>query len=75
MQQVEPRRPHVIAYASRTLNAAESNYSITHMEMLIVVWSLRRFRDIIYGYDITVYIDHSAATRLFKGKNLLGRLP
>ena len=74
MQQVEPRRPHVIAYASRTLNAAESHYSITHLEMLAVVWSLRHFRDIIYGYDITVYTDHTAVTQLFKGKNLSGRL-
>ena len=74
MQQTEPRRPHVIAYASRTLNAAESRYSVTHMEMLAVVWSLRHFRDIIYGYNITVYTDHTAVTQLFKAKNLSGRL-
>ncbi len=74
MQQVDPRKPHVIAYANRTLNVAESHYSIAHMEMLAVAWSLRHFRDIICGNDITVYTDHSAITQLFQCKNLSGRL-
>ncbi len=73
-QQVEPRKPHAIAYASRTLNAAKFHFSITNMEMLAAVWCLRHFRDIIYECDITVYTDHSAVTQLFKGKNLPGRL-
>ncbi len=38
-----------IAYASRTLNRVESNYSITHQETLPVVWVLKHFRDIILG--------------------------
>ncbi len=63
-----------IAYASRTLNPAESNYSATHQETLAVVWALKHFRDIILGYPITVYTDHAAVTELFKGKNLTGRL-
>ena len=74
MQQVDGRRPHVIAYASRTLNDAESRYSVTHLEALAVVAMLRHFRDIIFGYPITVFTDHSAVTQLFKGKNLTGRL-
>ncbi len=73
-QQVEPRRPHVIVYASRILNAAESHYSVTHMEMVAAVglWSLRHYRDIIYGHGITVYTDHSVVTQHFKGKRTLG---
>lgn len=74
MQQGEPRRPHVITFAGRTLSIAVSHHFITHMEMLAVLWSLRPFRDIIYGYDITVYTDHTAVTHLLKGKNLSGRL-
>ena len=63
-----------IAFASRTLNPAESNYSVTHQETLAVVWALKKFRDIIHGYPITVYTDHAAVTELFKGRNLHGKL-
>ncbi len=63
-----------IAFANRTLNRAESNYSVTHQETLAVVWALKHFRDIILGYPITVFTDHAAGTELFKGRNLTGRL-
>ncbi|XP_037790751.1 uncharacterized protein LOC119586129 [Penaeus monodon] len=46
------------AYASRKLNTAETHYSITDLEPLAVVWSLRHFREIILGYDIEVLTDH-----------------
>ncbi len=63
-----------IAYASRTLTRAESNYSVTHQETLAVVWAIKHFRDIILGYPITVCTDHAAVTELFKGRNLTDRL-
>ncbi len=63
-----------IAYASRTLNRAESNYSVTHQETLAVVWALKHFRDIILGYPSTVFTDHAAVNEFFKGRNLTGRL-
>ncbi len=63
-----------LAYASRTLNKAESNYSTTHLEALGVVWALRHFRDIIYGYNIHVRTDHAAVVELFNTKTLTGTL-
>ncbi len=57
-----------IAYASRALNSAESNYLVTHR------WALKHFRDIIIGYPMTVYTDHAAVTELFTSKGLTGRL-
>ena len=74
MQADDRGKHHVIAYASRTLNSAESNYSVTHLEGLGVVWALKHFRDIIWGYNLTVYTDHVAVTHLFNGKQLTGRL-
>ncbi len=74
MQASGSQRPHVIAYASRVLNSAESKYSVTNLEVLAVVWALKHFRDIVYGYPITVNTDHSAVTQLFSGKNLTGSL-
>ncbi len=63
-----------LAYASRTLNKAEANYSTTHAEALAVVWALRHFRDLIYGYDIVVRTDHSPVVELFRSKLLTGKL-
>ncbi len=62
------------AYASRSLNKAESNYSTTHLEALAVVWALKHYRDIIYGYDIKVRTDHAAVVELFNAKSLTGEL-
>ncbi len=74
MQTKEGKRPHAIAYANRVLTSAESKYSVTHLEVLAVVWALQHFRDIIFGYPVTVYTDHTAVTQLFHGKNLNRRL-
>ncbi len=63
-----------IAYANRTLNSTESNYSVTHQETLAVVWALKHFRDILGCFILRIYTDHAAVTELFKGKNLTGQL-
>ncbi len=60
---------YAIVYASRTLNQAEANYSVTHQETLAIVWALKHFRDII-----TVFTDHVPVTEIFKGRNLTCRL-
>ncbi len=64
----------VIAFANRSLNSAESNYSITHLECLAIIWALKKFHDLIYGYPITIYMDHLPATHLFKDKHLTDHL-
>ncbi len=74
MQCDERGKNHVTAYASRVLNTAEANYSVTYLETLAVVWALKQFKDIVLGYPITIYTDHAAVTELFKRKNLTGRL-
>lgn len=71
MQKVDGRlRP--IAYASRKLNAAERHYSVTDMEALAVVWSLKHFREIILGYNIEVLTDHRPLCYLLS-ESLCGR--
>ncbi len=67
MQTEVDRRPHATAYASRVLASAESKYSVTHPEALAVVWALQHFRDIIFGYPVTLYTEHTAVTQLFHG--------
>ncbi len=63
-----------LAYASRALNQAEQNYSTTHKEALAVIWALRHFKDLIYGYPIHVKIDHAEVVELFNQKHLSGKL-
>lgn len=64
----------VIAYASRILNGAETNYSATELECLAVLWGIRRMRDYLEGYRFTVLTDHQALQWLRKIESPTGRL-
>ncbi len=74
MQTYSAGKQHVIVFANRALTPTEKSYSATDLEILAVVWALQHFRDIIMGYKITVYTDHSPITKIFKGRDLNGRL-
>ena len=63
-----------IAYASKLLTKAEKNYSVTEKEGLAVVWALKKFKTLIYGYPIEIFTDHQALVHLFRNKISEGRL-
>ncbi|XP_073313563.1 uncharacterized protein [Primulina huaijiensis] len=54
-----------IYYASRTLNAAQQNYTTTEKEMLAVVFAFDKFRTYLIGTKVTVFTDHAAIRYLF----------
>ncbi|MEO0687096.1 MAG: RNase H-like domain-containing protein [Cyanobacteria bacterium J06649_11] len=63
-----------IAYASRLLSDTEEKYSVTEKEALAVAWALRKFRDLILGYPVTILTDHKPLLGLFRGRNFQGKL-
>ena len=69
MQMQDDSKLHPVAYASRSLTAAERNYSITQLETLAVVWALTRFHSYIYGQSITVVTDHAAVKAVVETPN------
>ena len=62
----------VVAYASRSNNKAESNYSSYAGECLAAVWGVRYFRVYLYGARFILYTDHRPLEWLMTNPNLTG---
>ncbi|GFS65646.1 retrovirus-related Pol polyprotein from transposon 17.6 [Trichonephila clavipes] len=63
-----------IAFASRTLNKAERNYTVIERECLAVIWALNKFKTYFGPLPVKVITDHAALTKLTNGKNLSSRM-
>ncbi|KAM2449536.1 hypothetical protein PS1_019631 [Malus domestica] len=72
--QRKDKQPHVIYYASRTLNNAQLNYSTTEKELLAVVFALDKFRSYLLGTKVIIYTDHAALKYLLTKKEAKPRL-
>ncbi|CAN6560289.1 unnamed protein product [Malus baccata var. baccata] len=68
------KQPHVIYYASRTLNDAQLNYSTTEKELLAVVFALDKFRSYLLGTKVIIFTDHAALKYLLTKKEAKPRL-
>ncbi|KAM2411779.1 hypothetical protein ACFXTH_030097 [Malus domestica] len=68
------KKPHVIYYASRTLNDAQLNYSTTEKELLVVVFALDKFRSYLIGTKVIVFTDHATLKYLLTKKEAKLRL-
>lgn len=63
-----------VAFASRSLNKAEKNYSTVHKEMLALVWSMKHFRPYLFGRKFKVLTDHRPLVYLFSMTDPSSRL-
>ncbi|KAM2151373.1 hypothetical protein ACFX1R_045826 [Malus domestica] len=72
--QMRNKEPHVIHYASRTLNDAQLNYSTTEKELLAVFFALDKFRSYLLGTKVIVYSDHATLKYLLTKKEAKPRL-
>jgi hypothetical protein len=72
--QKKDKKPHVIYYASKTLNDAQLNYTTTEKELLAVVFALDKFRSYLVGSLVIVFTDHAALKYLLTKQDVKPRL-
>lgn len=63
-----------IAYASHTQQQHESNYEISKLEALAVVWATKHFKVYLYGHVCDMYTDHEALQALLNTSHPSGKL-
>jgi len=56
-----------IAFFSRKLTAAQHKYSVTKIELLAIVETLKEFKEMLWGQPVKVYTDHKNLMRDAQG--------
>lgn len=65
---------YVVAYASRSNNAAEAKYSSYEGECLAAVWAIVHFRPYLFGTPFELVTDHQPLKWLMTSDKLTGKL-
>ena len=63
------KEERIIAYAGRSLNSHERNYSGNELEALAVISGIEHFNVYLYGRKFKIFTDNSAITWLYKQKH------
>lgn len=65
---------HQIYHASKALNGAQKNYTITEQELLVVLYAFYKFKEYLLVTKVVVYMDHVAMRYLMAKKDAKPRL-
>ena len=60
---------HPIGFWSRSLNPAETNYSVGEKECLAIVWAVQLLRPYLEGIHFDLYTDHQALKWILSGSD------
>lgn len=63
-----------IAFISQKLNDAQKKYSVTELECLAALISVKKFRPYVEGHKFTIITDHASLKWLMGQKELSGKL-
>ncbi|KAI4293480.1 hypothetical protein PAPHI01_2754, partial [Pancytospora philotis] len=67
LSQVDQGVERPVAFASRKLNSAETNYSISEKECLAAIWGMENYKYFLYGVPFVLRTDHKALEKLNTG--------
>lgn len=67
-------RDKPIAFASRTLNKSEENYSTIEKELLAIYWATKYFRPYLFGNKFLLFTDHKPLTCAVNLKDPSGKI-
>lgn len=73
-QKDENDHEHPIYFFSKKLNPAQRKYTVTELECLAAVLSVKKFRPFIEGQEFKILTDHSSLKWLMSQRDLGGRL-
>ena len=68
IHQIQNGKPKLIAYSSKRLPEAPSNYSITELEMCRLAINIASFAHLLRKVDFDVVVDHLAITQIMRSK-------
>jgi hypothetical protein len=67
--QSKDKKHYTISNASKTLTGPQLNYATTKKELLVMVFSIEKFRSYLVGTKVIFYTDHAALKYLLTKKD------